>query len=1118
MSEPADTRRPHGTGPATSPPVRYAELHCASHFSFLRGASSGEELFAAAAEGGLEALAITDLHSLAGIVRAHEAAKVTGVRLIVGCRLDLTDGATVLVYPEDRAAYGRLCRLLTLGKLRGGKGQCHLGWDDLAAHAEGLWAVLVPDEPDARCAADLRRLRDVFGDRASLALTLRRRPRDQLRLYELARLAAEAGVRPVATGDVLYHHSRRRVLQEVMTCIRHGCTLDALGHRRERFADRHLKSAAEMYRLYAATPEALARGIEIAARCRFSLDELAYQYPEEATIPGLTPQAALERLTWEGAAERYPEGVPEEVEGLLHRELALIGELAYAPYFLTVHSIVHFARSRGILCQGRGSAANSAVCFALGITSIDPERSDLLFERFVSAERREPPDIDVDFEHERREEVIQWVYQTYGREHAALCATVIRYRVRGALRDVGKALGLSEDLLKALSSQVWGWAGMGVEMKHAAELHLDVSDRRLRLTLELAQELIGTPRHLSQHPGGFVLTRDRLDELVPIEPAAMAGRQVIEWDKDDIDALRFMKVDCLALGMLSCLRRGLDLLAEHKEVRLDLATIPPEDPRTYAMIRRADTLGVFQIESRAQMAMLPRVKPRTFYDLVVEVAIVRPGPIQGDMVHPYLRRREGREPVRYPTPELERVLGKTLGVPLFQEQAMRVAIECAGFSPGEADQLRRAMATFKFTGGVSPFHDKLVSGMVARGYTPDFAAQTFRQLEGFGSYGFPESHAASFALLAYASSWLKCWHADVFCAALLNSQPMGFYAPAQIVRDAREHGVEVRPVCVNASRWDCTLEPRDGAKEPEAPATSTRRGERRGDGLGRWGRGPAALLRQIPGDRFAVRLGLRLVAGLSNADAARLVAARGERPFASVDDLWRQAGLPVASLVKLARADAFRPALGLARREALWALKGLRDEPLPLFAAATEREEGQGGGMAAPEAQEPGAALRPMPAGREVVEDYRHTRLTLRRHPVAFLREDLARRRVLTCAEAGALRDRRPVRTAGLVLLRQKPGSASGVVFLTIEDETGVANLVIWPQLVEAQRREVLSARMLGVEGQVQREGEVVHIVARRLHDLSGLLDSLGERDGAEASQQGRGEEQGGGPGEHAHR
>jgi error-prone DNA polymerase len=1052
--------------------MSYAELQCMSHFSFLRGASSCEELFSQAAVNGLKALAITDRNSLAGIVRAHEAAKVTGGRLIVGCRLELTDGATVLVYPTDRAGYGRLCRLLSLGKKRGGKANCVLGWDDVAAFAEGLVAVLVPDKADARTTADLARLATLFPGRAYCALTLRRRPRDSLRLHRLSNMAAAARVPTVVTGDVLYHHPHRRVLQEVVTCVREGCTIDALGDRKELFADRHLQPATEMHRLYAAYPDALARTLEIAARCRFDLDELAYQYPEEATIPGLSPQAALEQLTWEGAAERYPEGVPDKVAGLLRHELRLIAELAYAPYFLTVNSIVRFARSREILCQGRGSAANSAVCYVLGITSIDPERSDLLFERFVSQERKEPPDIDVDFEHERREIVMQWVFETYGRDHAALCSTVIRYRARGALRDMGKALGLSEDMIKGLSSQVWGWSTEGVEAKHAEELNLNLGDRRLRLALELARELIGTPRHLSQHPGGFVLTNDRLDELVPIEPAAMVDRQVIEWDKDDIDALRFMKVDVLALGMLTAMKRGLDLLAEHKDIRLDLATIPSEDPRTYAMIRKADTLGVFQIESRAQMAMLPRIKPRTFYDLVIEVAIVRPGPIQGDMVHPYLRRREGKEPVEYPKPELEKVLGKTLGVPLFQEQAMRVAIECAGFTPSEADQLRRAMATFKFTGGVSHFKDKLIAGMVERGYAAEFAERTFSQLEGFGSYGFPESHAASFALLAYASSWLKCWHPDIFCTALLNAQPMGFYAPAQIVRDAREHGVEVRPVCVNASRWDCTLEPA-------------------GD------------------DCHAVRLGLRQVRGLANADAARLVAARGDVPFTSIEDVWRRAGVPVASLVRIAEADGFRLGLGLARREALWAIKALRDDPLPLFTAAFAREA-----ASVPEVAEPVAVLKPMTEGREVVEDYGHVGLTLRQHPVAFLREELTRRRMMACADATALRDGRRAAVAGLVLVRQKPGSAKGVMFITIEDETGVANLVIWPQLFEKQRRVVLGAGMLAIDGRIQREGDVVHVVANRLHDLSALLGSVGDRGEAFPLPHGRGDEakHGGGP------
>ncbi|WP_415289043.1 error-prone DNA polymerase [Brevundimonas sp. S1H14] len=1035
-----------------TPPLRYAELQCASHFSFLRGASSCEELFSQATICGLDAVAVADRNSLAGIVRAHEAAKVTGVRLIVGCRLVLDDGAEVLVYPKDRPAYSRLCRLLTLGKRRGGKGGCRLGWDDVAAHAEGLVAVLIPERADAVLERRLALMVDTFGQEAHMALTLFRRPRDQLRLHQLSEMAGAVGVATVVTNDVLFHHPDRRILQDVVTCIREGCTIDDVGFRRNRTADRHLKPAEEMHRLFARYPKALARTVEIADRCRFSLDELAYQYPRE-TSTEQTPQEALETLTWAGAAERYPEGVPDKVRASLKHELGLIETLGYAPYFLTVHSIVRFARSRDILCQGRGSAANSAVCFVLGVTSIDPGRNDLLFERFVSQERKEPPDIDVDFEHERREEVIQWIYDAYGRDRSALCATVIRYRSRGALRDVGKALGLTEDLIKTLSSQVWSYSSEGVEDRHAEELNLNLEDRRLRLALDLSRQLIGFPRHLSQHPGGFVLTDDRLDDLVPIEPAAMKDRQVIEWDKDDIDALKFMKVDVLALGMLSCMRRGFDLLREHKAMDLDLASIPAEDSKTYAMIRKADTLGVFQIESRAQMAMLPRIKPRTFYDLVIEVAIVRPGPIQGDMVHPYLRRREGKEPVVFPKPELEKVLGKTLGVPLFQEQAMRVAIECAGFTASEADQLRRAMATFKFTGGVSHFKDKLIGGMVERGYTAEFAEKTFSQLEGFGSYGFPESHAASFALIAYASSWLKCHHPDVFCVALLNAQPMGFYAPAQIVRDAREHGIEVRPVCVNSSRWDCTLEPTDRE------------------------------------DRFAVRLGLRMVRGLSNGDAARLVTNRGDRPFATIDDLWRRAMTPVGALTRLAEADAFLDGLRLARRDALWSIKALRDDPLPLFAAASAEA-----GELASEVNEPDATLPAMPAGQEVVEDYTHVGVTLRDHPLAFLRDELQARHVITCADGTAMRDRRLTRVAGLVLVRQKPGSAKGVMFITIEDETGVANLVIWPSLYEQQRRVVLGASLLVVDGRVEREGEVVHIVAERLHDGSDLLASLGRR------------------------
>jgi error-prone DNA polymerase len=1033
--------------------MSYAELQVTSNFSFLRGASHVEELFAMAKILGLPALGIVDRNSLAGAVRAHLRAGEAGVRFVLGCRLDLRAQESLLVYPTDRAAYARLCRLLTLGKGRAGKGGCDLGWEDVVAHGEGLLAVLLADDPDQALFA---RLREDFPQRAYVALTLRRRPGDAVRLRLLADLAHEVGIPTVATGDVLYHAPQRRVLQDVVTCIREGCTIDQAGFRRERSADRHLRPPQEMARLFARHPDAVARTLEIVERCRFSLAELRYQYPDEREDPASTPQQTLERLVDENLPMRYPNGLPADVERQLRHEFALIAQLGYAPYFLTVHSIVRYARGKGILCQGRGSAANSAVCYVLGITSIDPVRSGLLFERFVSAERHEPPDIDVDFEHERREEVIQWVYDRYGRDRAALCATVIRYRARGAIREVGKAMGLSEDVTGALAKQVWGWSSEGVAEAEAAELNLNLQDRRLRLTLDLARDLMGFPRHLSQHPGGFVLTHDRLDDLVPIEPASMQDRQVIEWDKDDIDTLRFMKVDVLGLGMLGCLRRGFDLLEEHRGIRLDIATIPPEDPATYAMIRKADTLGTFQIESRAQMSMLPRMKPTTFYDLVIEVAIVRPGPIQGDMVHPYLRRRERLEPVSYPTAELERVLGKTLGVPLFQEQAMQVAIVCAGFTPSEADQLRRSMATFKITGGVSHFRDKMIDGMVARGYGREFAERTFSQIEGFGSYGFPESHAASFALIAYASSWMKCHHPDIFCAALLNAQPMGFYAPAQIVRDASRHGVEIRPVCVNHSRWDSTIEP----------------------GRGRF---------------HAVRLGLRMAKGFSNQAGAALVSRRGDQPYASVEELWRRSGVRPAELERLAEADAYR-ALGLDRRAALWAIRGLRDTILPLFAAAEHRVE-------------PDMILPAMTAGREVVEDYAAIGLSLRRHPVAFLRADLQRQGLITCADLSAMRDGRTVQIAGLVLIRQRPGSAKGVLFITIEDETGVANLIVWPAVFEKQRRLILSASMIGCRGKLQREGDVIHVVADHLTDHADLLRSVGRRDQPFPLPRGRGDE-----------
>jgi error-prone DNA polymerase len=1028
--------------------MSYAELQVTTHYSFLRGASSPEQLFEAAANLGIEALGIVDLHSVAGMVRAHECAKVTGVRLLVGCRFDLQCGTSLLLYPTDRRAYGRLCRLLTVGKGRAGKGACHLDWPDVEEWAEGLLAILLPDGLGERLESEARQASRIFGDRGYCALTRRFLPDESKRLRDIGDAADAAGLRLIATNDVLYHDASRRILQDVVTCIRLHTTIDNAGFKKEHHADRFLKPPSEMLRLFSRYQAAVRRTMEFVGRYQFSLDELTYSYPTEVVADGLTAQERLEKLSWDGAARRYPNGLPDDVATQMRHELNLIERLQYAPYFLTVESIVSFARSKGILCQGRGSAANSAVCYALGITAIDPVRQGLLFERFVSEERREPPDIDVDFEHERREEVIQWIYETYGRTRSALTAVVSRYRARGAVREVGKALGLPEDVTGGLARLIWGWSREGVAEKEARELNLNLDDRRLRLTLELAKQLINTPRHLSQHPGGFVLTLDRLDEMVPVEPAAMDKRQVIEWDKDDIDALKFMKVDVLGLGMLGCMRRAFDLLDSAKGDRRTLATIPSGDDATYAMIQKADTMGTFQIESRAQMSMLPRLKPKTFYDLVIEVAIVRPGPIQGDMVHPYIRRREGREKPEYPTPALEKVLGKTLGVPLFQEQAMQVAMVAAGFSPTEADQLRRAMAPFKFTGGVNAFQEKLIQGMLDNGYTREFAERTFKQLEGFGSYGFPESHAASFALIAYASSWMKCHHPDVFLAAILNAQPMGFYAPAQLVRDARDHGVAVRPVDINLSDWDCTLEP-------------------------------------VAHKRCAVRLGFCMVRNLVEKDGRRIVAERSHGHFGSIEELWRRALVPVAALERIGKADGYG-SLKLSRREAAWAIKALRDEALPLFAAADD--------LAAqlhPEAIEPLVQLPRMTAGREVVEDYRSKGLSLRAHPLSFLRASLGERGFHACADVVAARTGQRISIAGLVLVRQMPGSAKGVMFITLEDETTNANLIVWPSVFEKNRRTILAATMLGVRGRVQHENGVIHLIAEHLIDLTGDLRTI---------------------------
>jgi error-prone DNA polymerase len=1026
----------------------YAELQAATNFSFLRGASHPPELVLAAAALGHAAIAVTDRNTLAGVVRAHAAAKEIGIRFVVGARLDLQDAPSLLVYPTDRAAYGRLSRLLTVGKRRAPKGQCHLMLGDVLAHAEGqIVAALPPEEaPQAAFEVFLQTLAEAFPRRAYLAAQCLYGGDDARRLAQLHDFAERCGTPLVATNDVHYHEPARRPLQDVLTCIREHCTIDAAGWRLLANAERHLKPPEEMARLFADHPEAIARTLEIVERCRFSLDELRYEYPDELTRDGRTPQEELTVLAWEGARRRYPAGAPDRVKDTIRRELDLIETLNYAPYFLTVHDIVEFARGQGILCQGRGSAANSAVCYCLGITAVDPTHHDLLFERFVSAARNEPPDIDVDFEHERREEVIQYIYEKYGRDRAGLAATVICYRGRSAVRDVGKAMGLSLDTVGALAAQLWGWSDRSVAEAQARELGLDPSERRLARTLELTRQLIGFPRHLSQHVGGFVMTRGRLDELAPIENAAMAGRTVIEWDKDDIDALGILKVDVLALGMLTCLAKGFALIKRHYGRDFDLATVPDDDNAVYDMLCRADSIGVFQVESRAQMSMLPRLKPKCFYDLVIEVAIVRPGPIQGDMVHPYLRRRSGDEPVTYPSDELRQVLGKTLGVPLFQEQAMRIAIVAAGFAPDEADRLRRAMATFRHTGTIHTFREKFIQGMRDRGYDAAFAERCFNQIEGFGEYGFPESHAASFALLAYVSAWMKCHYPAAFACALLNSQPMGFYAPAQIVRDARDHGVSVLPVDVNCSEWDCTLAPTPGG--------------------------------------YALRLGFRQIAGFARDEAKKLAAARGNG-YADPLALWRKGKPGAPALETLARADAFR-SMGLDRREALWAVKGLPSQPLPLFVAAGEEEQGG----------EPAAALPAMRIGEHVAEDYRALHLSLKKHPMALLRGMMDRASYLPSARLAGIENDTRVKVAGLVLVRQRPGTASGVIFATLEDETGVANIIIWPKTFERYRKTVLTSSLLGVEGTMQRQGIVIHVIAHRLVDLSRRLRELADSSG----------------------
>ncbi len=1035
--------------------MAYVELAARSNYSFLEGASHPQELALTAAALGHPALAVADRNSLAGIVRAHKGCGEAGIRHIVAARLEFRDGRRLLAYPTDRAAYGRLCELLTLGRGRAPKGECHLDYADLRAHKTGQIVVALPPEADGDdgFADFLAGLKADFPRSGYLALAHLYRGDDALRLHRLQSLADRLGLPTVAINDVRYHVPERRVLADVLTCVRHHCTIDTAGHRLLANAERHLKPEAEMRRLFRGHAAAVDRTLEIAERCRFSLGELKYEYPEEVVGPDETPQQSLTRLAWAGAAWRYPDGLPAKIRRQIVHELALIERLDYAPYFLTVHDIVRFARDQRILHQGRGSAANSAVCYCLGVTAVDPTKADLLFERFISEARREPPDIDIDFEHERREEVMQYIYAKYGRHRAGLTATVICYRARAALRDVGKAMGLSTDVLEALTRTIWGWSSEGLSAHQVREAGFDPADRRLMTTLQLAGELIGFPRHLSQHVGGFVISRGPLSSLVPIENAAMQDRTVIQWDKDDLDVLGMIKVDILALGMLTCIRKAFHLIAAHYRKTYDLATLPQDDPAVYGMLCRADSIGVFQVESRAQMSMLPRLKPRSYYDLVIEVAIVRPGPIQGDMVHPYLRRRDGREHVDYPSQALRDVLEKTLGVPLFQEQAMQIAIVGAGFTPAEADGLRRAMATFKKTGDIHRYRDKLIAGMVARGYDRGFAERCYSQIEGFGNYGFPESHAASFALLVYVSAWIKHYYPAVFAAALLNSQPMGFYQPAQLIRDAAEHGVELRPVDVNFSGWDNALEATD---DPRAR-----------------------------GGKYALRLGFRQAKGLSEREMALLVERRGGG-YASCHDLWRRSGLATATLARLAEADAFR-SLALDRRQALWAVKALdemkssRALPLPLFADLAPAEDR--------------VDLPEMPLAQHVVEDYQTLRLSLKRHPVAFLRDRLSKLGVVPCAGLAALRTGRRVFVAGLVLVRQRPGSASGVIFMTLEDEAGIANVVVWPQVFEANRRIVMSASLIGCHGRLQVEGrpphQVIHVVAERLIDLTALLLTL---------------------------
>jgi error-prone DNA polymerase len=1033
-------------------------LGLASCFSFLRAASDAVDLTATANLLGYDAMGIADRNTLAGVVRVHSEAAKAKIRPIIGARLVLMCGTDLLAYPHDRDAYARLSTLLSEGKMAdvdGGwqeKGTTHLTLEMVADHAEGLELIVMPPEGLQVFEAGLPRLLRVLPGLRHVGAAYLYRGDDVARINQLDRIAKAHGLGILATNDVLYHAASRRPLQDVMTCIREGRTINTAGFLLQTNAERYLKPPSEMCRLFAAWPHAVAATRRLADACTFSLDDLKYEYPHEIVPEGRTAQEELERLTWEGAAGRYPQGVPDRIKAIIEKEFALIRSKKIARYFLTINDIVRFARQDAqppILCQGRGSAANSTVCFCLGITAVDPAEHDVLFERFLSEERDEPPDIDVDFEHERREEVIQYMYAKYGRTRAGLCATVIHYRPRSAIREVGKAMGLSEDVTSKLASTVWGSFEASVGDDRVKEAGMDLSDPYLRRVLMLAREMTGMPRHLSQHVGGFILTERPLTEMVPIGNGAMPDRSFIEWDKDDIDALGIFKVDILALGMLTCIAKCFDLMRAHYNDDKELATVPPDDDATYDMLCAGDSLGVFQVESRAQMAMLPKLRPRVFYDLVIEVAIVRPGPIQGDMVHPFLRRRQRQEGVSYPAPgpehpqdELLKILGRTLGVPIFQEQAMKIAIDAAKFSPKEANELRKAMATFRSRGTIETLQTKMVGRMTERGYDPEFAQRCFDQIKGFGEYGFPESHAASFAKLVYVSSWMKCHYPAAFACALLNSQPMGFYAPAQIVRDAREHGVEVRGVDVDFSDWNCTLEP--------------------------------------SADGFALRLGMRQVDGMREDAAARIMDAR-DRPYVDVADLKNRARLDRGQIRKLAEADAMRN-MGIDRRQALWQAQALKDAPdLPIFTHADARDEGA----------EPPVLLPAMPQAEQVVADYQTLRLSLKAHPISFFRRSLRKQGFIAAGDLPSLNHGRKVSLAGLVLVRQKPGSAKGVCFITLEDETGVANLVIWPKLFEHYRPVIMSARLLVVHGRMQTDGRVIHVVADRLENRTDRLDRL---------------------------